>query len=90
MSEEIKKYDVRGYLIYKKYSDDDEVWYKYNENGNLIYYKNPKGLEYWWKHDENNRATAITKKEFKEIEFRKQEKEYLSRTKVSRFELMEI
>ena len=34
--------------------------------------------------------TKITEKEYKEIEFQKKEKEYLSREKISRFELMEI
>ena len=62
---------------------------KYNENNNLIYFKDSNGLEYWYKYDKNGRI-KITEKEYKEIEFRKKEKEYNSRTKCSRFELIDI
>ena len=109
----IKKYDDKGNLIYKKYSNSHEYWYKYDENNNCVYYKNSlgSGYENWQKYDENNniihykssngteswckydkkgRTIYITEKEYKEIEFRKWEKEYLSREKCSRFELMEI
>ncbi len=64
---------------------------QFDENNNLIYFKNSSGYEFWQKFDENNiYAIEITEKEFNEIEFRKQEKEYLSRKKVSRFELIDI
>ncbi len=114
MSEEIKKYDERGNIIYIKWSgifDSVESWRVYDENNNVIYYKrsgcdkswneswseydgnrnqihyrNDKGYEKWWKYNKNDDRIEIAKIEFEKIK----EKEYLSRTKCSRFELMEI
>ncbi len=110
MSEEIKKSDKNGNLIYYKSSSGWEKWYKYDENNNQIHYKDSAGFEYWsefdgdndeihcrnnkgdkaWYKWKNDNRIYITEKEYKEIEFRKKEKEYLSRKKCSRFELMEI
>ena len=81
MSEEIKRYDENNNLIYRKYPNNFE--YKYNENNKMIYQKNSNGYEIWYKYDKKNRAIMITEKEYNEIE-------YLSREKVSRFELMDI
>ena len=85
MSEEIKKYDDRGNLIYQKYSGGYESWSRYDENNNLIYFKNVNNDEFWYKWD-NDKEIKITKQEFENIKIR----EYNSRTKCSRFELMEI
>ena len=94
----MKEYDDRNNMTYWK-DDSREYWYKYDENNREIYYKSfytifleegPNGSEHWYKYDKNNNCIEITKQEFNEIEFRKKEKEYLSRTKCSRFELMEI
>ncbi len=63
---------------------------KYDENNNLIYFKDTDNEEYWYKYDKNNNRIEITEKKYKNIEFRKKEKEYLSRTKCSRFELIDI
>ena len=63
---------------------------KYDENNNVIYRKFSSGYEDWYKWDKWDNNTKITEKEYKEIEFRKKEKEYLSRTKRSRFEIMDI
>ena len=89
------KYDENNNRIY--YKRDTGIkgiyyksWHKYDEKNNIIHYKNSNGYKNWYKYDKNGKITDITEKEFKEIEFRKKEKEYLSRTKVSRFELMEI
>ena len=110
MSEEIKKLDKNGNLIYYKSPIGWEKWYKYDKNNNLIHCKDSSGFEYWSEFDGNNdeihcrnnkgdkawykwkndNRIYITEKEYKEIEFRKKEKEYLSRKKCSRFELMEI
>ncbi len=84
------EYDENSRLIYSKSSNGNECRYKYDENNNLIYYKNSDGYERWLKYNKNNRRIEITKQEYKEIEFRKKEKEYLGREKCSRFELMEI
>ncbi len=84
------KYDENNNQIYWKRSDGWEELYKYNENNNLIYYKDIIGFEYWYKYDENGEKIEITKQEYNEIEFRKKEKEYNSRTKCSRFELIDI
>ncbi len=91
ISKGIKKYDDRGNLIYWKHFGDYiyEEWRKYDENNRKIYC-NENGNEFWFKYDKRGRKWIITEKEFKEIEFRKKEKEYLSRTKCSRFEIMDI
>ncbi|KKL90081.1 hypothetical protein LCGC14_1908340, partial [marine sediment metagenome] len=51
-----------------------------------------KDRENFYKVNPNGglKGLEITQKEFKWIEFKKREKEYLSRTKCSRFELMDI
>ena len=90
-NKEIKKYDDKGNLIYCKYPTSGcESIYKYDENNNLIYWKHANEDEFWREYDENSNEIEITEQEYKEIEFRKKEKEYLSRTKCSRFELMDI
>ncbi len=90
MSEKIREYDKNNNLIYYKSSGGYEFWKEYDKNSNLIHRKNNKGNRYWYKYDENNKCINITEKEYKDIEFRKKEKEYNSRTKCSRFEIMEI
>ncbi len=89
MSKIIKKYDKNDNLVYHKDSSGDEYYREYDENNSLIHHKSSE-WEYWYKYDENNKRIIITEKEYKEIEFRKKEKEYNSRTKCSRFEIMEI
>ena len=91
MSEENRKYDKKGNVLYARYMDNAEYYYKYNENNQLIHSISfDDDYEGWFKYNEDNRQISISKEEFKEINFRATEKEYLSRTKVSRFELMEI
>ena len=84
------KYDNKSNRIYYKDCYGHESWYKYDKNNKLIYEKYFNfGREYWYKWD-NNKQIEITEQEFNEIEFRKKEKEYLSRIKCSRFELIDI
>ena len=85
-----KEYDENNNLIHYKNTDGYECWKKYDENNLLIHFKSSLGSKCWYKFDENNNCIEITEKEFDNIEFRKEEKEYLSRIKCSRFELMEI
>ncbi len=59
---------------------------KYNGYNNLAYTKYFDGQEYWYKYDENDNLINITKQEYENIKI----KEYNSRTKCSRFELMDI
>ncbi len=70
--------------------DGYEEWYKYDENNNQVYCKNSIGDKWWYKYNKYNEQITATEQEYNEIEFRKKEKEYLSRTKCSRFEIMEI
>ncbi len=82
------EHNEKGNIIHFKNSNNEEYWQEFDENNNLIHYK---GLnEHWFKYGENNEKTEITKKEYNDIEFRKKEKEYNSRTKCSRFEIMDI
>ena len=84
-----REYDENNRQIHDKDSRGYESWWEYDINGNVVHFRNLK-VEIWNKYDENNKQIQITEKEYKEIEFRKKEKEYLNRTKVSRFELMDI
>ena len=85
--EEWREYDENDNLIYRKYFDGNisQHWY---DNDNLIYHTKRKypNNEYWSKIDENNKIIRITKKEYENIKIR----EYNSRTKCSRFEIMDI
>ncbi len=85
-----RKYDDRGNLIYSKDSMGFESWREYDENNRKIHWKHSDGSECWYKCDKNNHCTIIIEQEYKELKFRREEKEYNSRTKCSRFELMEI
>ncbi len=85
-----QKYDENNLLIHWRNSNNYEYWREYDNRGNCIHYKNINGDEWWLKYDENYNEIKISKKEFKYIQNKKQEKEYLSRTKVTRFELMDI
>ncbi len=85
MNEE--KYNKNNNLIYYKDSYG-EYLKEFNENNNKIYNKSSTGYEIWREYDENNNKIKITKE--KELKFRKKEKEYLSRKKCSRFEIMDI
>ncbi len=85
-----KEYDEKNNMIHFKNSDGYEDWAEFDENNHLVHIKNTNGYEYWYKYDGSGKQIKITEKEYKEIEFRKQEKEYLSRIKCSRFELMDI
>ncbi len=89
MNKVIEKFDDRGNLVYYKSPNDNNVWREYDKNNNLIHYKHSNGWEDWYKW-ENNKPISITEQEYKYIEFRIKEKEYNSRTKCSRFELMDI
>ncbi len=86
-------YDKNNNKIHNKTSYGFEEWAKYDENNNVIHSKyidSYNCYNHWYKYDENNKQIGITEKEYKDIEFRKKEKEYLSRTKCSRFEIMDI
>ena len=83
------KYGISNNCIHYKDSNGYEYWKKYDGN-NRIYYKNSNGEETWFKWTKNGAPIKITEQEYKEIEFRKKEKEYLSRKKCSRFEIMDI
>ncbi len=85
------KFDENNNRIYLKYFNKKERWYEeWYENNKLIHFRNCVGWEYWKKYDENNKSILITEQEYNKIEFRKKEKEYLSRKKCSRFELIDI
>ncbi len=90
-------YDDKGRTIYyenyAKITGSMKVWSVYYKNYRYAHY-NIDGVEQWSKYDKNKKTLfneiEITKKEFKEVESRIKEKEYLSRGKCSRFELMDI
>ena len=74
----IRKYDKNNDLIYRKFSDNSELWYK---NNKLIHYKHYDDSEYWYKYNENNCQIIITEKEYKEIQ---------KRNCFTRFDIMDI
>ncbi len=57
MSEDIKRYDDRKNLIYRK-SSYVETWYKYDKNNrnNEIHYKYSDRDEFWYKYSENSQV----------------------------------
>jgi len=83
------KYDENDNKVYLKRSDGYEIWYEYDEYGNLIREKDSKGEEYFYKYDENNTQIEITQQEFEKIK-RKNSRELINTSKISRFELMDI
>ncbi len=89
MSEPIEEYDNKGNCVYLK-TNGYEYWSEYDENNRIIHWKNSVGEEQWWEYGEDNWAIEITEQKLKEIEFKKQEKEFLSRNPISRFRLMDI
>ena len=84
------KYDENNNQIYWKRSDGWECRSEYDENNREIYYKSCNGYGCWYKYNKSGNRIEITEKEYNDIEFRKKEKEYNSRTKCSRFELIDI
>lgn len=85
------EYDKNGNNIHYKGSNNGlEEWSEFDEKNNMIYWKDFDGQEYWYKFDENNEEIDITEQEYKEIEYNRKIKEYDSRTKCSRFEIMDI
>jgi hypothetical protein len=52
MAEQIKKYNSKGNLIYRKDIFGVEFWYDNNEN--LIRYRHPLDYQRWDSYDENN------------------------------------
>ncbi len=83
------EYDDKGRMVYLEGFNIKLKAYDGKDNEIYSGYRHISS-EFWWKFDDNNKRINITKKEYKEIEFRKKEKEYLSRTKCSRFEIMDI
>ncbi len=86
------EYDENNNEIYRKNSYGEEFWRIYDKDNLLIAHKKlSNDLKWWHKFDDKtNKPISITEKEYEEIKFREKEKEYLSRTKCSRFELIEI
>ncbi len=86
------KYDENNNEIYCKNSCGEEFWRIYDKDNLLIAHKKScSDLKWWHKFDDKtNKPIPITEKEYKEIKFREKEKEYNSRTKCSRFELIDI
>ncbi len=82
------EYNENGHLIHVKNSFGREAWYEYNKKGEqtTAHYKNLYGEENWYIYDEDGNQIDMTKQKLKERE----EKEFLSRTPASRFELMDI
>ena len=91
MSEIIYKQDEKGNLIYGKTSEA-EFWIMYYEKYKLIHcniFIDEIG-ELWVIKENGENDKFITEQDYKEIKFRIEEKEYFSRTKCSKFELVDI
>ena len=90
------KYDKNNNLIYYKHNDglkEEERWSEYDENNNLVYYKDKFSTDYkieyrefWYRYSKSGKQIEITEQEFENIKIR----EYINRTKCSRFEIMDI
>ncbi len=84
------KYDKNNNEIYCRCPNGEEYWIEYNKNNKGIHYKDTTDHEYWYKYNNSGEQINIIEKEYNEIKFRAEEKEYNSRTKCSRFELIDI
>ena len=84
------KYDENNNKIHYKNSNNEEYWIEYDKNNRRIHYRDTSNIEKWYEYNKNGDKIDITKEKLEYIEFRKKEREYLSREKVSRFELMDI
>ena len=81
------KYNENNNLIYLKTSSGYECQKEYNKNKKYLeLWKYPNKSENYYKIDNKRKKIEITKQEFENIKI----KEYNSRTKCSRFELMDI
>jgi len=84
-------YDEKSRRIYTKCSNGFERWEEYYDEFNLGYLRDNNGKERWFKYTEGySWGDKISQKEFEWIKFKKKEKEFNSREKVSRFRLMDI
>ncbi len=75
-----KEYDKNNNLICYRDSYNYKFWSDYDEKNRKIHFKDNHNQEYWYRY---GKRKSITEEEFNE-------KEYLSRKKVSRFEIMDI
>ena len=89
MNEVVNEYNENNKRIYHRNPWGEEYWWEYNKNNKLIHLKTYAGYEEWYKW-RNNKRIKITKQEFKYIQYNIRIKEYNSRTKCSRFEIMDI
>jgi YD repeat-containing protein len=89
MAKPIKKYDENNNLVYYRDSDGFEFWREYDENNNLIYGRETLGFEFWYKW-ENSEQIDITEQKLYQIKKLKEQKEFLSRKEILRFELKEL
>ena len=100
-----EKYDDRGNLVYIRYSDGHEQWYKYDRDNNQIHCKTSNGYESWQEYDKNNNEIYFKntigeeywfkyeeKIQYKKIRITKQEfiKKKKVINKINRFEIMDI
>ena len=90
-----KKFDN---IVHTFWEDGTEYWAGYNDEGNRFKCLIKNGERWYSKFDKkmniidemSENEFLLLEKEIDWIEFRKKEKEYNSRTKCSRFEIMEI
>ncbi len=85
-----KEFDGNNNEIHYKCSNGIEILNKYDKNNNRLYSKCTNGYDLWYNYDKMGFINGITEKEFKKIEYNIKIREYLSREKCSRFEIMEI
>lgn len=90
MNEEKIKFDENNNIVYRKYPDGDEYSYEYDEYNRLICSIDIIHSDECWFGYETGLRRNITKEKFEETKFKKQEKEFLKRTPISRFEMMEL
>ncbi len=88
------EYDENNKEISCRNVDGNSYQYEYDEYSRIIHYqainKNGEKVEAWYKYDKYERRTTATKEEFEQIKKEEEQKEFLSREPVMRFELMEL
>ncbi len=84
------EYDENNNETHWRHSIGCEYWQEYDKNNNLIHFKDSDGNESWYKYNDSGEQKNITEQTLKYIEYNRKIREYNSRTKCSRFEIMDI
>ena len=84
MTDEDKKYDGKGRVIYER-SGPEQFWISYDDENEVVYVKKLilKTIPFYYKWEAQKTPVILLHEEY-------EEKEFLSREEIPRFDLMEL